>query len=400
MKAIVMGAGIGGLAATISLQQAGVEVVLLEQAPRFGEVGAGIQLAPNATRVLRRLGLLDAAGAIAARPEHLSFRRWSDGQEICRYTLGAELESEFGAPYLQVHRADLHGLLADAVTAGSVRLGTTVTGLGQDSSRAWVDTADGERITADFVVAADGIRSLARQWLFGADQPVYSGTAAYRAVLPAAEVADLDLPENASWLGPGRHFVNYFIRGGELLNVVAVVQCEEPGTESWNEEAPPGEALREFHGWDHRVASVLERAGTVLRWGLYTRAPLPRWNVGRITLLGDSAHAMVPFQAQGAAQAILDAAVLSQQVVRGGSDVPAALERYVARRIAMATGVQSSSKRAGESYHLADGPEADARNARMAAHAAQSAFSPQSAAWAADIDNDQLPSASAPATAS
>lgn len=400
MKAIVMGAGIGGLAATISLQQAGVEVVLLEQAPHFGEVGAGIQLAPNATRELGRLGLLEAARAVSANPDHLSFLTWSNGREICRYSLGTELEAEFGAPYLQVHRADLHSMLVRAVPAGSVRLGTVVTGLGQDSARAWVDTADGERITADFVVAADGIRSLARQWLFGEDQPVYSGTAAYRALLPAADVADLDLPPNASWIGPGRHFVNYTIRDGELLNVVAVVQCAESGSESWNAEAAPGEALREFGGWDPRVTAVLERAGTILRWGIYTRAAQPRWNVGRVTLLGDSAHAMVPFQAQGAAQAIVDAAVLGQQIARGADDVPAALERYVLRRLAMATSAQSSSKQAGESFHLADGPEADGRNERMAAHAAQNAFSPMWSAWAEDTDDDQPPTVAAPATAS
>ena len=180
-----------------------------------------------------------------------------------------------------------------------------------------------------------------------------------------------------------------------------MVQCEESGTESWNAEAAPGEALREFRGWDRRVISVLERAGTVLRWGIYTRAPQPRWNVGRVTLLEDSAHAMVPFQAQGAAQAIIDAAVLGQQIARGGSDVPAALERYVARRVAMATSAQSSSKQAGESFHLADGPEADARNARMAARAARNAFSPMWSAWAADIDDEnQPPFVAAPVTAS
>jgi salicylate hydroxylase len=385
MRAIVIGAGIGGLAAALSLRRAGHEVTLVEQTPRFAEVGAGIQLAPHATRALRRLGLLDAVAAQAARPSRISFRTWSDGAEICRYTLGREAEDEFGAPYLLLHRADLHQALVAAVPPGSLRLDTAVVGIDQDDESAYVITAGGERLGADLVVAADGIRSAARQWLFGADEAVFSRTAAYRALLPAEEVADLDLPELGVWLGPGRHFVHYRVRRGELLNVVAVFGAEA-GQESWTARAEPGEPLREFDGWDSRVLGVLERAGRVFRYGLYTRAPLARWSVGRVTLLGDSAHAMVPFQAQGAAQAILDAAVLGE-VLSGAkpAEVPEALDRYARRRLATATSVQAGSARAGEEFHLPDGPEARARNARMAAHAAQHGFMPQAASWRDDV---------------
>ncbi|MEE1760423.1 FAD-dependent monooxygenase [Streptomyces sp. SP18BB07] len=384
MRAIVVGAGIGGLAATLSLERAGCEVTLVEQAPRFTEIGAGIQLAPNATRVLRRLGLLDAVDAQSVRPSRLSFRTWSDGTEICHYALGREAEEAFGAPYLQVHRADLHRALADSVPAGSVRLDTTVVGIGQDDRSAWVTTARGERLRADLVVAADGIRSAARQWLFGTDAALYSGTAAYRALLPAEKVADLDLPEYALWLGPGRHFVHYWVRRGELLNAVGVVGTET-APESWTARAEPEEQLRAFQGWDPRVLDVLGRTGTVLRHGIHTRAPLARWNTGRITLLGDSAHAMVPFQAQGAAQALVDAAVLGDCLVGATpADVPEALDRYVSRRLATATRVQAGSARAGEDYHLPDGPEADARNARMAAGAAENEFGPHAGAWGVD----------------
>ncbi|MDO0912453.1 FAD-dependent monooxygenase [Streptomyces sp. DT2A-34] len=198
MRAIVVGAGIGGLAATLSLRRAGVEVTLVEQTARFTEVGAGIQLAPNATRELRRLDVLDAVADQAARPAHVSFRTWSDGSEICRYALGREAEEEFGAPYLVVHRADLHGAMAAAVPRESVRLNTTVVAIGQDDDHAQVMTATGERLTADLVVAADGIRSAARQWLFGKDETVFSGTVAYRALLPAEEVAGLGLPHSPS----------------------------------------------------------------------------------------------------------------------------------------------------------------------------------------------------------
>ncbi|MEU6140569.1 FAD-dependent monooxygenase [Streptomyces sp. NPDC047081] len=392
MRAIVVGAGIGGLAATLSLRRGGHEVTLVEQSPRFTETGAGIQLAPNATRELRRLDRLDAVAAQSTRPTGISFRTWSDGTEICNYALGREAEDAFGAPYLQVHRADLQGALAAGVPSAVVRLGAQVVGIGQDDESAWVTTANGERLGADLVVAADGIRSAARQWLFGTDAVIFSRTAAYRALLPAEEVADLDLPDTGIWLGPGRHFVHYWVRRGELLNVVAVFSTEAPMQESWTARAEPGEQLREFEGWATPVLTVLERAGQVFSYGIHTRAPLARWNTGRVTLLGDSAHAMVPFQAQGAAQAIMDAAVLGDCLTDVTPDaVPEALERYVRRRLDAATGMQARSAQAGEEFHLPDGPEAEARNARMAAYAAEHRFLPVATAWAVDVLDEKEP---------
>ncbi|WP_053849798.1 FAD-dependent monooxygenase [Streptomyces sp. NRRL B-24085] len=386
MRAIVVGAGIGGLTATLSLRRAGHDVTLVEQSRRLSEIGAGIQLAPNATRVLRRLNLLDAVAEHATRPSHVSFRTWSDGSEICRYVIGRDVEEEFGAPYLQLHRADLQRVLVAAVPPRSLHLATAVVGIDQDDKGARVTTASGERLDADLVVAADGIRSAARQWLFGADEAVFSHTAAYRALLPAAEVADLDLPEYAVWLGPNRHVVHYWLRHGELLNVVAVFVTDRTAQESWTARAEPGEQVRTFAGWDPRVLTLLDRAGQDFRYGIHTRTPLSRWNAGRVTLLGDSAHAMVPFQAQGAAQAVMDAAVLGDCLTGAAPDeVPDALDRYVRRRAPAATAVQASSARAGHDYHVPDGPEAEQRNARLVALAAENRFGPHSAAWPVDV---------------
>ncbi|GGJ41529.1 FAD-dependent monooxygenase [Streptomyces brasiliensis] len=246
-------------------------------------------------------------------------------------------------------------------------------------------TADGERVVADLVVAADGIRSTARQWLFGADEALFSRTAACRVLLPADEVADLDLPEFGVWLGPGRHLVHHPVKRGELLNVVAVFGAET-AQESWTARARPGEQLGEFDGWDSRLVRVLERAGHVFRYGLYPRAPLARWNLGRVPLLGDSAHAMVPFLAPGAAQSILDAAVLGDVLTHTTpAEVSAALDAHVHRRLATATSTQTSSARAGEDFHLPDGPAAQARDARMAAHTAMHRFMPQASGWAIDV---------------
>jgi salicylate hydroxylase len=380
MKAIVVGAGIGGLTAALTLQQAGIDVTVIDQAPAFGDVGAGIQLAPNATRVLESLGLLGDARRIATQPAALSFRSWSSGKEISRNLLGPELEEEFGTPLIQIHRADLHQLLVGALRAEEVVLSAAVTSYEQDAERAWV-IAGGRRFEADLVVAADGVRSQARRQLFGSDEAVFSGNAAYRFTVPSERLAGVDLPENASWIGPHRHFVHYWVRGGSLLNVVAVVEAGETA-ESWTAEAAQADVRAEFEDWNPLVTSVIDSAETVLRYGLYVRTPLERWSEGRITLLGDSAHAMVPFQAQGAAQAIVDARALGDAMVNAGpEDVPASIARYVQHRIGPATSMQLQSSRAGDIFHLPDGPLADKRNASMAAYAAENKFAAQTATW-------------------
>lgn len=383
MRAVIVGAGIGGLTAALALAARGIEPTVLEQATALGDVGAGIQLAPNATRVLQRLGVYESLRPLAVFPADLTFRSWSDGAVIARRELGPALERSLGAPYIQVHRADLHSALVGGLPAGcAVQLATRVVGVEQDGGSATAVCADGRRVRGDVLIAADGIHSAVRAAVFGQDRPEYSGTVSYRAVVPAERLAGLDFPDNASWLGPEKHFVHYWVRGGRLLNVVTGVRAGQ-AQESWTAQVDPAEGLRVFAGWDARVVGILERVETLYRRGIFTRAPLRTWAEGRLALLGDSAHAMVPFHAQGAAQSVVDAAVLARCLADIESPA-AALDTYAELRVAKANEVQQRSSNQGHLYHLPDGPESEARNLSMAAVAEAQPFGALLDLWAED----------------
>jgi salicylate hydroxylase len=387
MKAVIVGAGIGGLTAALTLRARGIRVTVLEQASALGDVGAGIQLAPNATRVLQRVGAYQALRPLAVLPTELTFRSWSDGTVIARRELGPGLERALGAPYLQVHRADLHAALVGALPADcTIELAARVIGVEQDGDSATAVLADGTRATGEVVIGADGIHSAVRASVFGQERPEYSGTVSYRAVVPAARLAGLDVPENSSWLGPGRHFVHYWVRGGALLNVVTAVRAGQ-AAESWTAQVDPAEGQTVFAGWDRRVLAILERVQTLYRRGIFTRTPLSSWSAGRVALLGDSAHAMVPFHAQGAAQSIVDAAVLARCLADISAPVDA-LRDYADRRAAKANEVQRRSMTQGLLYHLPDGAQSQARDKAMAASAHEQPFGVLLDLWAEDAYAD------------
>jgi salicylate hydroxylase len=387
VRAVIVGAGIGGLTAALALAARGIEPTVLEQATALGDVGAGIQLAPNATRVLQRVGVYESLRPLAVFPVDLTFRRWSDGAVIARRELGPALERSLGAPYIQVHRADLHSALVGGLPAGcAVQLATRVVGVEQDGVSATAVCADGRRVRGDVLIAADGIHSAVRAAVFGQDRPEYSGTVSYRAVVPAERLAGLDFPDNASWLGPEKHFVHYWVRGGRLLNVVTGVRAGQ-AQESWTAQVDPAEGLRVFAGWDARVVGILERVETLYRRGIFTRAPLRTWAESRVALLGDSAHAMVPFHAQGAAQSVVDAAVLARCLADIESPAEA-LGTYAELRVAKANEVQQRSSNQGRLYHLPDGPESEARNLSMAAVAEAQPFGALLDLWAEDAFAD------------
>jgi salicylate hydroxylase len=361
MRAIIVGGGIGGLTAAIALRQTGWSVQVIERADQFGEVGAGVQLGPNATRVLKRLGLGEKLDEVAVAPEAVRFLRWADDAVLTEWRM-AELLGRFGAPYYTVYRPDLIEILAAAQPSEDMMLGTEVTDVGATPSGVAVSTADGTRLEADLVLGCDGIHSTVRSRAVGDVPARFSGMCAYRAVVPSDGVEQVV----RNWLGPHRHLVAYPVgRRGRYLNLVCVDTASDWRTESWTAPGDPDELRNAFKGWSPELTSLLDRvAGPIYRWGLYDREPLPTWLAPPIALLGDACHPMLPFMAQGAAQAIEDAGVLAQCLATG-ADLGDALRHYEQLRLPRASRIQRLSYDNNVVYHLADGPEQRARDDAM-----------------------------------
>ena len=364
----IVGGGIGGLAAALSLLHAGLDVQVYEQAPALGEVGAGIQISPNASRLLHRLGLGPSLDRTGVRPVGVHQRRWDDGRTLQWAPMGEAMEAAFGAPYYHFHRADLLRALADALPAERVQLDHRLTSFQDQGDHVELTFANGTRAAAGVLVGADGIHSTVRAGLFGPEQPCFTGCTAYRGLVPADRLEHLGLEVAAhNWMGPGGHFVHYFVAGGRLMNFVAIKERETWTRESWTDRGEVAEALATFEGWHPTVRAIIGAADETFLWALFDRLPLARWSVGRVTLLGDACHAMLPFMAQGAAQAIEDGATLAACLIQIGTDgIPAALAQYEALRLPRATRVQEMSRANKTRYHLPDGPEQQARDASLA----------------------------------
>ena len=361
----VVGGGIGGLAAAVALLRAGWDVRVYEQAGPRSEVGAGIQLAPNCTRILRGFGVLPAVERVAVRPSTFEFRRWDDGRLLSATPLGDAIERSYGAPYLHAHRADLVAVLAAAVPAGCVEVGRRCVGVEHRDGPAKIRFADGSSEVADLVVGADGIHSAVRGALFGDQRPRFTGHVAYRGLVPADRVPLLDHRCTVR-LGPGAHLVHYFVSAGRLLNVVCVTEEGAWTRESWTDRGDVAELRAAFDGWHPDVREIVGALEAPLKWALFDRDPFPRWSRGVVTLLGDACHPMLPYGAQGAAQAIEDAAALAA-CLTDSADIPSALARYESARRARTARVQAISRGNGERFHLPDGERQRARDAAMAA---------------------------------
>lgn len=364
----VVGGGIGGLAACAFLRRSGLAATVYEQAPQLTEVGAGLVVAPNAVRLLRRLGVMQQFLRHAVPLEWgWEFRRWENGAVLSAERLEGACERLYGERTYVTHRADLLDAIKAAVPDEQVRLGARCTGVALNSGRARLSFADGSAADADIVIGADGMHSVVRSAITDPSPPQDSGNCAFRALVPADRAPAVACrPAQTLWLGPGHHLVHYPIRSQRTINLVAFAPAGEHVEESWSATASVEEFLAEFAGWDSRVTELIRAAETPGRWALLDRAPLKHWSTGRATLLGDAAHPMFPFYAQGAAQAIEDAACLAVCLAAEPGDPEQALKRYESVRIERTTRIQQLSHARAESNHLPDGPRQQARDADLA----------------------------------
>ncbi len=350
----VIGGGIGGLTLAALLHARGVTVAVDEQSTRLAEVGAGVQLSANAMKVLRALGVEREVRDRAFEPEHFIGWSWRSGRRLYRTPLRPMHESRYGAPYLHVHRADLHDVLRAALPAGCLRLGRRLERFEQHDDGVIARFTDGEPARASVLVGADGIHSAVRRGLFGDEAPRFTGHVCWRGLIPADALPAGHVPPAASnWMGPHGHVVQYYLRRGELVNFVAIRDSDTWTAESWTTPSSRDELLGAFPGWHRRLTTVFERAEGLHKWGLFDRDPLSHWSVGRVTLMGDAAHPMLPFLAQGAAQAIEDAYALADWIAANPDDPVAALRAYEAERLPRTRRIQLGARARGLTVHLA-----------------------------------------------
>jgi salicylate hydroxylase/6-hydroxynicotinate 3-monooxygenase len=348
MNIAIIGAGIGGLAVALLLTRAGHKVSVYEQAPRFARVGAGIQMAPNAVKVLRGLRIDEHIRRIAFQSEVALSREWNTGEVTSELTLGREVEERFGAPYLFLHRGDLHAAIHSVVPRDVVHLERKLVGLDQDSTGVTLAFAGGSKVRADMVIGADGVHSLVRETLLGPEEPRFTGRVAYRTTYPASRLGSTRItPARTKWWGPDRHMVVYFVTAAldELYFVTSVPESADWMTpESWSSKGDLEELRAAYAGFHPEVQAVLQACPEVYKWGLFERDPLPRWWEGRAVLLGDACHPMTPYMAQGAASALEDAAVLTRCLEQAAPDgLDEAFALYEATRKPRASAIQAGS---------------------------------------------------------
>jgi salicylate hydroxylase len=351
----IIGGGIGGLAAAAALRKAGYEPHIYERAQAFGEVGAGISLSPNAVKGLEWLGLEGFLAAHASEPLDQFVRHGETGETLLHFDR-RDCRQRYGAAYYQLHRADLLAALAQHAGDRNFAFGRELRGLVPEGRGVTLAFADGSTASADVVIAADGLRSHVRERLFAAPPPRFSGHVAWRALIPSERLPpEYSAPASVNHVGAGRNLVTYPIRGGRLVNVVALTRATRWAEESWSARADPADLAAEFAGWTgyagRAVAAIPD--GALFRWGLFLRKPLDRWVSGSVALLGDAAHPMLPYMGQGASCAIEDAVVLGR-CFAAESDPARALSRYEANRIGRATMLQAESNAGGERLQSLD----------------------------------------------
>jgi salicylate hydroxylase len=350
-----VGGGIGGMAAANALLRRGGEVDVYEQAPAIREVGAGVALHPNGVRMLRRLGLDDELRRWGARWTDPQFRRW-DGSLVAPWWPPGTGD---GIEIYGMHRADLLQMLLDRVPADRVHVDHRCVAVAEEGDQVLVSFANGSRAAADVLVGADGIHSTVQQYVTAPPPPRPSGSVAYRGLIPAASVS-WPAGQMRNWLGPAKHFLVFPVRSNQLVNYVGFIASDSITAESWSAPGDPAQLAREFAGWDPMVEAIIAQVTATFWWGLYDREPLPRWSRGRVTLLGDAAHPMLPHVGQGANQAIEDALALAAVLAEANPQAaPRALQLYEKTRREHTIRVQASSRANGVHYDGATGDLVD-----------------------------------------
>jgi salicylate hydroxylase len=362
----IVGGGIGGLFAANALLAQGLRVAVYEQAPEIGEVGAGVFLTPNSVRHLQRIGLGPAVEKWGARVGADSRYFRHDGAPIApvQVTDSSGWNATFG-----MHRADLVEMLAGALPKGCVHTGHRCSDFEQDETMARLSFANGASIEADIVIAADGIHSELRAYVFASSQPVFSGSVAYRGLVSRDRVPDWPADRWQMWLGKGRHFLAFPVRAGKLINYVGFVPTDEEMKESWSAPGDPEVLRQAFAGWDPRIHQLLREVQITFRWALYDREPLPVWTKGRLSLLGDAAHPMLPHLGQGANQSIEDGMALATILAQADKTrAPMALLAYEKLRRERVAEVQRGARANGLRYDSAYS-DLGVRDAEITAHA-------------------------------
>lgn len=357
MRILIAGAGIAGLTLAALLLRRGHDVTIFERSRELSEIGAGIQISANAGHVLNALGLGEAVLERSFRPQTWHMRTYLTGEVVNRIELGTHHEKLHGFPYCTLHRADLQRMLVGAVRSRSdaaIVLGSEVTGYREDADGVTLLLADGEQVRGDVVIGADGVRSVLRQTIVGPDEPIYSGNAAWRGTIDARLLPD-DFSRNitTSFMGPGRHMVMYWLGDRELLNFVAPVETKIPSEESWTTRHDWEVLKTDFDGWHDDVQTVIDLMDrdACYRWALNIREPVANWRTDRAVLIGDAAHATLPFLAQGAAMAIEDAAVLDRLLAEDG-DIPDTLLRFQTARRDRTTRIVQGANKMARMFHM------------------------------------------------
>ena len=373
LRIAIIGAGIGGLSLGIALRRRGLAPQVYEQAAQLAEIGAAVALSANATRELERFGCMSALEEVSTEPSELIYRSWGDGRRIADFPVraGRAYREKFRAPYFGLHRADLQRILSATHGPDGLNLGFRLTDLEETGEGVRLTFANGHVAHADVVIGADGVRSLVRKFVAGADAAHYSGTSAFRGIVPIENLPSLPDPEAIQfWMGPDAHLLHYAI-GGErkAVNFFAVVEGPQQWRrgDRWLDDIEPGVALRAFKGWHPAVTEMIGAVEQKIRWGLFVVKPLARWSRGRAVLLGDAAHGMLPHHGQGANTSIEDAITLAELLPHTApAELTAMIARYEMLRRLRTRIIQRAAWAANRALHLPDGAGLSARDAMVA----------------------------------